>query len=122
MTVSDMIMTARTAAARTGSGILRRTAGSSTHSCRGIFTPPVGAVVAAAAADAVPRRSSVSKDLQLPTTVRLTGGCPVCSRSTRAESVTLPRTPVMISAPYIWTNADARRFPPNVLNQPWKVT
>lgn len=32
MIVSDMMRTARTAAVRTGSGILRRTAGSSTHS------------------------------------------------------------------------------------------
>ncbi|WP_327249774.1 hypothetical protein [Streptomyces sp. NBC_01320] len=84
MIVSDMMSTARTADVRTGSGMRRRTAGSSTHSgCRGIrVPPPVGAPVL--------RRSSVSKDFQLPTNVRLQGCCPACGVSTQADRIALP--------------------------------
>lgn len=94
MIVSDRTSTARTAAVRTGSGIRRRTAGSSTHNgCRGIRVPP--------AVDAALRRSSVSKDSQLPAAVRLQGCCPACAVSTQAggtilsyalPAIPLPRT------------------------------
>ncbi|GGT62024.1 hypothetical protein GCM10010207_72010 [Streptomyces atratus] len=96
MTVSDMMSTARTAALRTGSGIRRRIAGSSTQSCRccwyGIFAPPVAAetAVAAGADDTALRRSSVSKDSQLPTAVRLQGCCPAYAASTRADRTVPP--------------------------------
>ncbi|GHH20098.1 hypothetical protein GCM10017674_73590 [Streptomyces gardneri] len=58
MSVTDVIITARTAAVRTGSGIRCRPFSSSTHNCR---------------AD----RDSCSIVLSLPTTERLRGGCPL---------------------------------------------
>lgn len=68
MIVSDMMRTARTADLRTGSGIRRRPAGSSTHSCwRGIFAPPAAEfAVVAGADDTAPRRCSVFKALNSP--------------------------------------------------------
>lgn len=90
--------TARTAAVLTGSGILRRVAGSSTHNCRGILAP---AADAASGGAVVPRRLSVSKDLNSPSVSGTRGGFPPRVRSTRTErfvrrtrprEVLLPRT------------------------------
>src|SRR5690349_12836122 len=82
MMVSDMMRTARTAAVLTGSGILRRVAGSSTHNCRGILAP---AADAASGGAVVPRRLSVSKDLNSPSVSGTRGGFPPRVRSTRTE-------------------------------------